>query len=222
MTHCDPGGNFFLGSLTAVMGSPGSIAYKGWKPSPVLFDAKKDNNRETEKFLEPHGWDVVLANWPNLKLCFAHMGGSDALLFKADAAKENTDSSYHWYGDIKVLMSTYPNVYTDISYTLHNSANWPEIKRFLNGEAASPDKGRWQIPEALIPLPLKGAADTMRDRIIFGTDYFMTEREKSEAVLARELPEDLIVNDPDNSRALYDALTETNSERYLTSTFYKP
>jgi len=63
-----------------------------------------------------------------------------------------------WYGLIKskLLIPAYPNTYTDISYSLCDAACMAVLQS---------DLAKGEIP---------------RDRVLFGTDYFMVTKENSE------------------------------------------
>lgn len=62
-----------------------------------------------------------------------------------------------WYEQIKHLMKVYKNVYTDISYTLFEPKTFNQIQKDL--------------------------AEENGHKILFGTDFYMTEREKRESKL---------------------------------------
>ncbi len=215
MTHCTPSGAYFLGELNTSMGVPFSIDYKDaggqvHEPSvkrPHKFSLKS-NDADCDIFLQPENWSTVLANYPKLKVCFAHMGGV-AQIFK----KTKPGEPPSWYEDVKSLMATYENVYADVSYTLSERRTWKEIMDFLKGNFATP----------IIPWrhaygrPMQFAT-TLKNRLLFGTDYFMTEQEDTESNLATKLPHWLLEKD----QQLHNQLTEKNTEHFLRSLVFEP
>jgi len=219
MTHCTPSGSFFLGKLTAGMGTPETI---GGAPSHSF--GKNDNTAECDAFLQPGHWAYVLKEFPKLKVCFAHMGGWSEMWPDAARTKELGDAP-GWYGQVLHLMAAYPNIYTDVSYTLAETKaerkadhrTWREIMRLLDGGTTPVTAPAWPSVRGA-PLP-QTHAGTIHQRVLFGTDYFMTEQEESEAQLATKLPEWLLAQ---GRRDLYTALTESNPEWFLHSAVYTP
>ena len=67
----------------------------------------------------------------------------------------NKKHRYNWLKIIKALIRNYPNVYADISYTLHDEKTYPILKNMLKDE-------------------------TLKYRILYGTDYYVVASEKDE------------------------------------------
>lgn len=111
----------------------------------------------THYFTEPGNYRQVLTDFPKLRICLAHFGGNADWDTYLDAAwdpdipdQKNTS----WVGDIVDMMHEFPNLYTDISYTAFSSDRYfPLMSVFMDNHA-------------------------IRDRIMFGSDYYMIEREK--------------------------------------------
>jgi uncharacterized protein len=204
MTHCTPSGAFYVGKLSAAMGAPGTIGAPTNLRLPIRF-TDKGNNTETDVFLYPKNWECILQTYPNLKVCFAHMGGSTEIFLNKSKTRRSS-----WYEDVKELMAFHPNVYTDISYTLANKDTWPEILALCQNRVTITRNGL--IEDA----PYK---NTMGDRVLFGTDYFMTEQEDSEKNLAQKFPNWLLNQ---NQKHILDKISELNPVAYLTSDFYQP
>jgi len=206
MTHCTRSGTFYLGRFTTAMGIPETI---GNPPNIPHSFGNKGNDDECDVFLEPMNWRVVLEEFPGLKVCFAHMGGVKEMWIKS-----NPGGPYTWYEDVIGLMAKYENVYTDVSYTLFdkskNFRTWDRVADLLKGNA--------NITRA--DLGKLDHLATIKDRVMFGTDYFMTEQEDSEANLAIDLPNHLLRQL--GGMDLATPLTKTNVENYLRSTFFKP
>src|SRR5690606_4680641 len=136
-------------------------------------DQKKKNKHFKDHFTNPENFREVLMTkrqvtdavtgeekteypFKNLKICLAHFGGSEMILGKKCSITPN-----NWYDSIKQMMKEFPNVYADISYTLHNKKVWKKL-----------------VDDLKDPV--------IRDRILFGTDFYMTIREKTEERLIED------------------------------------
>jgi len=212
MTHCTPSGAFFLGKLNATLGLPETIDYtdangtlhKPPLPLPHSFPLKS-NDENCDVFLKPENWSTVLAKYPKLKICFAHMGGVGEI-------KKSLNGKPNWFDDVKSIMAQYENIYTDVSYTVSVPGMWPVIKSFLDGSITSKP---WKYSYGKTP----NYGNTLANRILFGTDYFMTEQEDSEKNLAVKLSRWLLEQ---GLLPLHKQLTERNVEGYLQSLFFTP
>lgn len=67
-------------------------------------------DRDFIDYSSPEPWVDILADRPNLRICFAHFGGWASLGKPYGFAPET------WGGKILRLMDSYPNVYTDLSF----------------------------------------------------------------------------------------------------------
>lgn len=127
-----------------------------------------------DEYVKPSAWEPVLKKFPKLKLCLAHFGGgsSDWKTWSAvkgheieawymNKTKEQLEDvksgkvlpdAKNWIREIVDLMATYENFYTDISY------------HYIN------DHSR-QFTWLLQHYP------HIKDRIMFGTDWYMTALE---------------------------------------------
>jgi predicted TIM-barrel fold metal-dependent hydrolase len=147
-------------------GSKPPVYYEEKSFSRKLFgtDDNKNNLHTCSYFLEPVSYRTMVeyfAKRPNpLKLSLAHYGGSDQILieYRMQTMKKQQYGmlpAQNWCAQIKDLMSIYPNVYTDISYSLANR----NTHSFILDDLDNKIYGR---------------------RIMFGTDFFLTEREMPE------------------------------------------
>ncbi len=140
---------------------------------------------------DPHRFRPVLEQFPALRVCLAHMGGlgdwRDWLSIpKTIGNLARLDGN--WLQRILDMFKSgrYPNLYTDISYTIFefNRCAAP-LKEFLRDPA-------------------------IRDRVLFGSDYYMIEPEKqTERALLTLLRADFHEGD------LFRLIAETNPRRYL-------
>lgn len=124
--------------------------------------AKDANYYFMQEYASPYAWEKVLEKYPDLRLCIAHFGGSDkkptnkeALsgwnkpINVQEATKGQWDTSV-WNQKIISMIQTYKNLYTDIS--CH------DVKNLL----------------PILPCAIEAWPD-LRKRIMFGTDWYMTE-----------------------------------------------
>ena len=197
MTHCTRVGSYYLGKITPEMIMPDSFCphATNWPKSygtvkfPINEHLKK-NSLFCDYFSYPYNYARVLEIYPELKICFAH-AGDDPEIKKARTVEDHQS----WFTHIKYLIDTYPNVYTDISFTLS-------------------EKDIFEDLHALIADPKYG------ERVLFGTDYFMTLMKKKEKALVNDFRKFLYSKQDGNER--WHAITVKNPCTYLESKFYKP
>jgi predicted TIM-barrel fold metal-dependent hydrolase len=111
----------------------------------------------------PRLYEPILDRYRNLRLCLAHLGGqAEWLRFLQDpwylpTPHENKvrpeNKAPSWVADIRDMLHVYPNLYTDISYTIFY---FQEFVPFL---------------KVLLTDPL------VRKRVLFGSDYYMADLE---------------------------------------------
>ncbi len=137
------------------------------------------NDDACDLFSHPQNYINLLEKFPNLKICLAHMGGTSEF-FMEDELKDNNYEDYlevrkldgySWFHLIKEMMIIYPNLYTDISYTLSDFHKKDVLKYFVEFLNTKDNSGRF-----------------LGKRVLFGTDFFMTEQEQRE----RELYDDFL------------------------------
>ncbi|WP_300664178.1 amidohydrolase family protein, partial [Fluviicola sp.] len=136
-----------------------------------LEDSKIGNNdKACDLFSHPENYVPILEKFPELKICLAHMGGSNEIV---DNSKDDPDlqqirrfDSQLWCDRIRDMMVRYPNLYTDISYTLGDLDKPEVLAAILKFMRTEDDRG-----------------EILAKRVLFGTDFFMTEQEKRESDL---------------------------------------
>ncbi|WP_310618581.1 amidohydrolase family protein [Flexibacterium corallicola] len=119
-------------------------------------------------YADPDHFIPVLRKHPNLRLCLAHMGGQTdwQRYFQAPSSRRPAplDAPAHerahmnWLSKIMQMIESqqFPNLYTDISYTVfYIRQNMPSLKIFLLN-------------------------DVLRSKTLFGSDFYMSERETFE------------------------------------------
>jgi len=156
-----------------------------YEKSWVKNNSKGDNGYACDLFSHPQNYVPILAKYPNLKICLAHMGGGQEVEYmnsfdlpdcKADKKlKERWEvDNKNWASFIQDIMKIFPSLYTDIS-----SAN----TRLGNKDVLSNIKD-WLKTDAIDGTKLG-------NRILFGTDYFLTEIDSSEESLYRDIKNSL-------------------------------
>jgi len=147
----------------------------------------------------------VLGNLPikmraPLKICLAHYGGDDQILMENRKIPVRTPIgvySENWCGQIRKLMTEFEGIFTDISYSLSN----PDIHECIISD----------LEDKLIG-----------DRILFGTDFFLTERElpeKKDYTVFRDMAQKHPMTRVPQ-RTAWDLIASLNTEKFLQSKFY--
>lgn len=118
---------------------------------------------DLDRITAPSCWIPVLEQFPNLRICLAHLGGGEEWerYFEDGWHPDGDSKPKSWLADIVDLISSgkYPNLYSDISYTIFNFDQYaPVIKVFLSDSKL----------------------EALRSRILFGSDYYMIENERFE------------------------------------------
>jgi predicted TIM-barrel fold metal-dependent hydrolase len=125
---------------------------------PVRGKVKRLKPEEfSHYFTEPSNYDQIMTDFPQLKMCLAHFGGNlewDNYLEDPWDEELALEKDPCWVSQIIHLMKKHSSLYTDISYTaFHSERYFPLMSILLND-------------------------DSINDRILFGSDYFMVEQEK--------------------------------------------
>ncbi len=106
--------------------------------------------KDANKFSDPHNYVKVLEKYPKMRLCLAHFGGEE----EWRKYLEHPSKGDNWLYRIRQMMLAHKNLYADISYSIFSyEDNAPILKVLLQ------DK-------------------TIRERVLFGSDYYMAEKEK--------------------------------------------
>jgi uncharacterized protein len=201
MTHCTRSGNYYTGKMDDVIpvNNPDSIQPNSPALNAIYNKIKrfrddkntwKNSKLACNLFSHPENYRPVLEKYHDLKICLAHFGGEDEVLGEQnELVKKGLDSPSNWYDDICKLMDEYKQVRTDISYTLSSEEAIKKVLKLMNSE--------------------------LGDRILFGTDFFMTIREKSESQLWQSYMNLAGKNTFDKTAIL-------NTDSYLKSQFFNP
>lgn len=172
-SHCARGGVFYKGSITDDMLK---------HPITGKVYQKRKNKFFTDIYTDPDNYEYLLQKYPNLKLNLAHFGGFDEWTKYLQNSLDE-DNELSWFEKVKALLIKHPNLFTDISYTLHDKDLIPLLKTTLQDEA-------------------------LRDKVLFGTDYYMVEQELSEKEFSINLRASL-------GEQEYKQIAEINPKRFL-------
>jgi len=200
MTHCTRYGSYFTGAMENVVpyARPATLNPSSPTMAPI-YDrverylnnpwVRKDGKNWGNLLLHPQNYEPVLEKYQHLKLCLAHFGGDDQMLGKLHAVQKAGLDTVNWYEEVKRLMDAWPELYTDISYTLYCPKVYPQLIEQIDG-------------------PVGG-------RILFGTDFYMTLREATEAKLVGNCREKL---GPER----FARIAAVNTNNYLSSQHFDP
>lgn len=157
-------------------------------------------------FLEPHSYETVLSSIKDLKICFAHFGGVGQIKASMGLNKESNQINPYgvlrknWFNQIQDLMLQYPNVYTDISY---------DVAECLEKENSM-----------LYGAFFKEVDKSYGNQILFGTDYFMTEKDSLEQDAVKGFRNYASKSILQNGSSLWDQMARSNINSYLKSKYY--
>lgn len=173
-----------------------------WKK---IFGTNTANNNKIScsYFLEPASYKSMLhyfkyAFKKELKLCLAHYGGDQHIL-AAHGYPINERTLYgvekkNWCSQIQELMQEFSNLYTDISYAVHNTKVHAPVFDDLKN-------------------------NMFTNRLLFGTDFFMTEQEIPEKDDYNKFKSDALAQ-PCGSGTAWDQMAGHNVEQFLHSKYY--
>lgn len=162
--------------------STGGVWQKGFN-----MPDRRDHN-------QPSNYKQILDCFPELRLCLAHFGGGEE--WRSHIARQEDPDECHeaWVRTIADMIRSgnYPNLYTDVSYTIFEqpkrNGNRFDFIDYLN---------------VLLEHP------RIRERTLFGSDYYMVEQED---ISEREVS---ILLRSRLGRDLYFQIAHTNPIEYL-------
>ena len=125
--------------------------------SPI---GKKGKNRRElcSYFTNPANYLPIIEKYPNIRICFSHFGS----MFFWEQYLEQPELRPNWFVDIRELIAAYPQFYADISYVLSSRKCFPLLKTLL-------------------------ADSTVSGKILFGSDFYVTETQANEYRFSVEL-----------------------------------
>ena len=165
------------------------VFYKGkirkeWRKHPLTGETlKKEKNRKfADNWTHPDNYKEVFRKFPKLKLCYGHFGGSSEWkkYYEFTEEKEYQES---WYYKIRQMIKQHPNAFADVSYSLAEEGLYPMLKLIML------DKN-------------------LREKVLFGSDFYMAKIEGKEFKFSVELRTEMGEKD-------FWQIAETNPGRYL-------
>ncbi|MBO9477977.1 amidohydrolase [Shimia sp. R11_0] len=145
---------------------------------------------EGQELGAPHRYIPVLEAFPELRVCLAHFGGDAEWKAYTEGINplDPREREKNWVTSIydMITSGTYENLYTDISYAVFNFAdNVPALGVLLEN-------------------------DKLRERVLFGSDYYMTKQEDlSERQVSMRLRHTL-------GAEVFEQISTSNTQRWLT------
>ena len=139
----------------------------------------KKKKELTALFTHPNNYRRVFDKFKKLRLCIAHFGSE----YYWKKFIENPGNPDNWFVIIRQMLAEYKNFYTDISFTLNKKEYFPLLKVLLTD-------------------------NNIKNKILFGSDYYMVETKADERRFGLDLRAYLGEDD-------FHTIAVTNPERYL-------
>nr|MBP7694102.1 amidohydrolase family protein [Anaerolineales bacterium] len=130
--------------------------------SPGGIRHKQLSAAAAAEFAHPRHYAAILRRFPRLRVCLAHFGGGEEWERHLRAEVEPAGDERAWVRWIADLIRSgqYPGLYTDISYTVF-----------------SPGSVRWPF-DYFDYLKVLLADPRLRERVLFGSDFYMVTLER--------------------------------------------
>lgn len=209
LSHCNYMGGIYNNDANFIKANLNVRDVYTGAPYNATYNSKLKNQENCSFYLEPESYRTMLQYFKqrsqtgkkDLKICLAHYGGDKHIIGEL-SGKQIEESALHgkrmrnWCGQIRDLMKDYPNLYTDISYAISN----PSIHELIIKDLQDPD---------------------FRDRIMFGTDFFLTEREVAERTDYTIFREKAlkVYSDAANKVTCWEQIASKNSSRFISSMY---
>lgn len=224
MTHCYYLGGIFNYNKATIMESlnpfdpySGTIYDKPtyideWKFGKWIKGSNEiaNNRKNCSYFLEPASYESMMRFFDTknhkLKMCMAHFGGIKQIEASLIGTKETEQKTpygvkkVNWFTQIQQLLSDYEGVYTDISYGVAEAAIRKNDKLFETF-----------FQEANKPYGKK---------ILFGTDFFMTEMQNSENTTYARFKKFASAKTLSDGENYWDSIAKNNTNKFLDSKYY--
>jgi uncharacterized protein len=145
---------------------PASVQFHGVPTPEMQTDPQTGQigNRERYEllswFTDPDSYRTLLKRWPSLRVCLAHFGGAGDWGHYLDHPSDSTGSPAEksWLSKIADMIRSgeYPNLWTDISYTLFADDEYVYLLKTLLSD------------------------DRILNRTLFGSDFYVVENARLE------------------------------------------
>lgn len=151
-----------------------------YRPTPEMIELAKTIKNYNDKYRSkpyhfaqylnhPFWYSELLKDFPNLKINLAHFGGNEEWDKYLDLPNDDADRNDNWYSQIRQLLKDYPNVYSDISFTVYDNNLYPLLKNLINSVYKDPK------------------IYSLREKILFGTDFYMLQKDYKERRFGMDL-----------------------------------
>ncbi|HBG70593.1 MAG: hypothetical protein A2W93_08410 [Bacteroidetes bacterium GWF2_43_63] len=136
-------------------------------------------------FTHPKNFQIVCQRYPHARISFAHYGS--ARMWKKMLCDPYDQDN--WVNIINNMIQLYPNLYTDISYTLYENI-------------ADCSNTFYQLLNTFLQNP------SIRDKVLFGSDFFMPASQETDMQFAEHIRSAI-------GDELFERISNTNPERFL-------
>lgn len=147
----------------------------------------KGNSKFTRYYNHPLNYVPILEKFKDLKINLAHFGGNEEWDKYLNESWDNaaTPNPYDesWYSIIKNMLEKYQNLYSDISFTVSDVKLFPLLKITLQN-------------------------DEVKNQILFGSDFYMLEKNVTERRFSIDVRGYLDKSD-------YELISNINPEKFL-------
>jgi len=182
MAHCSRGGIYDRRNVKKEMLT---------HPDTNAHLEKMPKDEFADYYADPDNYKKVMEKFPKLKICLAHFGGErdwEDYLYKHWDADSGHEKS--WLSKIMDMIKSgdYPNLYTDISFTILKDEHYMHVLKVLLSD------------------------ERILNRTLFGTDFYMVEKEQ---MLERKL---IMKMRSILGEDIFATLVEKNPSKYLGET----
>jgi len=116
------------------------------KNKNISYNPRWNLKKLSAQLCHPQLFSKLLTKYPNINFCLAHWASHSSW----KEYIENPSNSQNWFVIIKRMLKIFPNLYTDISFTLYD----PEYYSILKVMLSDPE---------------------LKEKILFGSDFYMVK-----------------------------------------------
>lgn len=130
--------------------------------SPGGISQRKMSKEEAQAFAHPKNYKSLLKEFPELNFCLSHFGGTQEWERSLSGTSPRKGEDASWLSIILDMLRSgeYPNLYTDVSYTLF--CETPGYRPFSYFDY----------------LKVMMVDDNVSSHVLYGSDFYMVEQEK--------------------------------------------
>ncbi len=130
--------------------------------SPSGVWARGMTEKERRRLAHPKNYIPILKEFPDLRVCLGHFGGAQEWALHLKSRRRSSGPYRTWVRWIADMITSgeYPNLYTDVSYTVFV----PRVEGLYI--------------DLIDYLKVMLSNEKLRTHVLFGSDYYMVEREE--------------------------------------------